>query len=186
VPRKTTSPSVHRIALIALLTATGVVIYVFEGVLPRPLPWVRPGLANVVTLVALELLGVWPAVLVASLRILLAALLLGTFGNVAFLFSVVGGACALLGMVVAYRWFKPPLSLVGVGLVGAFCHAVGQLAVAWAFLIRSAAVFAIASTLLLSAALAGLLVGLAAQSVARGMARVSSRSAVPSAPAGKE
>ncbi len=173
MPRKTTSPTVRQIASIAILAAAGVVVYVFEGLLPRPLPWVRPGLANVVTLVALELLGVWPAAIVALLRIVLSALLLGTFGNVAFLFSATGGACALAGMAGAHRWFKPPLSLVGVGLVGAFCHATGQLAVAWAFLVRSTAVFAIASSLLLSAALAGLVVGLAAQTTVKGLARVS-------------
>ena len=176
-PGNSALPRTRQLALVALLVATGIVVYIFEGVIPRPLPWVRPGLANVVTLVALELLGAWPAALVAALRILLAALLLGTFGNVSFLFSAAGGTCALAGMLVAHRWFVPPLSLVGVGLVGAFFHATGQLAVAWAILVRSPAVLGIASSLLLSAALAGLLVGVVAQSVVSGLERLSRRDA---------
>ena len=155
----------RRLAVLALLIGTGAVIHIFEGAVPRPLPWVRPGLANVVTLVTLELFGFGAAAVVAVCRILLASLLMGSFGNIAFAFSFTGGTLALLAMGTTLRYAVPPLSLVGVALTGAVAHAAGQLLVAWYFLVRSPAVAVLTPTVLLPAVLAGLIVGLIASAV---------------------
>jgi len=149
-----------RTALVSLLIAAGAAVYVFESAVPRPLPWIKPGLANVATLLALELFGFRTAAVVALGRVFVVSLVLGSFGNLAFAFSVSGAVCALLAMGAAQKWATPPLGICGVALTGATGHALGQLSVAWYFLVRGSAVLILLPSLLLSAAAAGLLVGL--------------------------
>ncbi|HOT97821.1 MAG TPA: Gx transporter family protein [bacterium] len=42
---------------LALLTADGLALSLFESVMPRPLPWIKPGLSRIATLAALYLHG---------------------------------------------------------------------------------------------------------------------------------
>ncbi|MDH5459307.1 MAG: Gx transporter family protein, partial [Nitrospinota bacterium] len=61
----------RRMATIALLVGLGVVLHRLEALLPLPTPWVKLGLANIMTLIALVFLGFRAAVEVTLLRILL-------------------------------------------------------------------------------------------------------------------
>ena len=66
-------------AVIALLVGLGVVLHRLEALLPLPTPWVKLGLANIMTLIALVFLGFRAAVEVTLLRVLLGSVLGGTF-----------------------------------------------------------------------------------------------------------
>ena len=46
----------RRMAVIALLVGLGVVLHRLEALLPLPTPWVKLGLANIMTLIALVFL----------------------------------------------------------------------------------------------------------------------------------
>ena len=72
--------SARATARLALLAAIAAVLQIAEGLIPRPLPWLRLGLANGVTLLALHRLGFGSACAVTIVRILLGALTLGTLG----------------------------------------------------------------------------------------------------------
>ena len=159
-------------SLVALLIASGAVIYIFESAIPRPLPWVKPGLANLVTLLALEVFGIKTAALVALGRVAVVSLVTGSFGNLGFAFSLSGAVLALLGMGLAKQWLCPPFGIAGIGLIGATGHALGQLGAAWFFLVRSPAVLILAPTLTLTAAITGLVVGLLAAVVLRSFGRI--------------
>jgi heptaprenyl diphosphate synthase len=81
---------------IAALAAVAIALQVLEAGIPSPIPGVKPGLANIVTLVALLMLG-WRAALALTLvRVCAASLLLGTFLSPAFWLSLMGGIAALL------------------------------------------------------------------------------------------
>jgi heptaprenyl diphosphate synthase len=150
------------VTLASLLIAAGAVIHAFESGLPRPLPWVKPGLANLVTLMALDLFGFRMACAVALGRVLVVSLLTGSFANLPFAFSLAGAVAALFAMGAVERWASPPFGLVGIALWGASGHALGQLTVAWVFLVKSQALLTLVPSFGLSAAAAGSLVGLVA------------------------
>ena len=48
----------EKIVLLGLFLALGMILALFEAYIPRPLPWAKPGLANVVALVTLYVFGI--------------------------------------------------------------------------------------------------------------------------------
>jgi heptaprenyl diphosphate synthase len=64
---------------IAFLVACASVLQILESLIPNPIPGVRLGLANMITLVALVDLGVGAAVEIAVLRTVCSSFILGTF-----------------------------------------------------------------------------------------------------------
>ena len=71
-----TTPEDHRIARLA---AFAIGLSVMEAVIPSPLPGIKPGLANIVTLLVLERFGLRAAVWVSLLRVVAGSLILGIF-----------------------------------------------------------------------------------------------------------
>lgn len=69
-------PSARRIARLGLLTAAALILSLLDGMIPLPLPWLKLGLANAVTLLLLLSRRRTDAVLCLTARILLGALLL--------------------------------------------------------------------------------------------------------------
>ena len=76
--KKPASPATA-IAILALLVAMGVLLHRVEAVLPLPSPWIKLGLSNIMTLVALVFLGFRDALTVTVLRVILGSVLAGTF-----------------------------------------------------------------------------------------------------------
>jgi heptaprenyl diphosphate synthase len=82
--------STRRLVFLSLLVALGTVLHVVEGMLlvPLPLPGVKLGLANIVTLFALHLYGFRAGMAVAMARVFLGSLLSGVF-----LFKCISKSC---------------------------------------------------------------------------------------------
>jgi heptaprenyl diphosphate synthase len=155
------SSPVSRLARLGLLTAAALVLSLVEASLPRPLPWMRLGLANAAVLVALLLLGAGPALAVSLVKVVLGGLLGGGFGGPAF---VIGGAAGLasLATMVLLRCLAPThLSPVGLSIAGAAAHQVTQLLVASGYL-GHPGLLALLPLSLTGGVVSGLLTGLAA------------------------
>jgi heptaprenyl diphosphate synthase len=120
-------------ARLAIFVAVATVLQIAESLVPKPVPWLRLGLANAVTLLVLLRSGAAPAAAVTGVRVLLGGLVLGTIGSPAFLLSAAGASAAWATMAAAVRVAMPPLSPLGVSVLGAAVHAGGQL-VAFSFL----------------------------------------------------
>ena len=84
----------RRVSLLGVLMALALALHVLEAQIPAPLPWVKPGLANLMTLVALLTLGWRSALLVTFLRVLIGSLLVGSFLGPGFLLSLAGAAAS--------------------------------------------------------------------------------------------
>jgi heptaprenyl diphosphate synthase len=111
--------SARTLARIGVLSAAAVATYVFEGLLPSPVPFARIGISNVFVVVALFGFDVREALLVNLVRVLAGSLLLGLALSPAFLFSLAGSMGAL-GVMALIRWKAvPPLSVVGASCAGA-------------------------------------------------------------------
>jgi heptaprenyl diphosphate synthase len=151
---------------LSLLAAAALSLFLFESILPSPVPWVRLGLANVMTVTVLFLYGVGPALLLTALRILLGSLLLGTFLSPAFFLAAAGGAASLGVMAIARRALVPPLGIVGVSVLGAAAHNAGQLGALTLLFLHDAEGLRLLPYLILSATLLGALTGLSARALA--------------------
>lgn len=121
---------------IALLSAYALALNGFETLIPSPIPWLKPGLANIVTLVTLHLYGFRAAITVTLIRTLLGSLFLGTFLGPAFFLSMGGGIAGTLAMGLVTALFPGLFSPLGVSLIGAFSHNMGQLFLAYLLFIQ--------------------------------------------------
>ena len=119
--------SVKKLALCAVLAALALGLSTLENLFPVslivPLPGVKLGLANIVTVFALYELGAPEALAILVTRCLLGGLFSGT--ATALLFSLLGGLCAMGVMILLKRSRR--LSVYGVSVGGAAAHNAGQI-----------------------------------------------------------
>ena len=150
-----------RVALLGLLTAIALTIFLLEAQLPPvvPIPGVKLGLANIVTVFAVFALGAWEGAAVLACRVFLGAVFAGNFSSI--LYSAAGGLCAILATVGAKRVLKEN-QLWAAGCLGAVAHSVGQLLAAVA-VTRTAAALSLPPVLVIISMFTGLFTGLCAQ-----------------------
>ena len=117
--------STNRITRGAVLAALALVLSLLEGTLPPllPLPGMKLGLANIVTLYALYAFGAVEAFVILLVRLILGAVFAGQI--TAFLYSFTGGTLAMLVMILMQRYSR--CSIYGVSVSGAAAHACGQI-----------------------------------------------------------
>ena len=119
-----------QLTLCAVLTAMALALSYLENFFPLslaiPIPGVKLGLANIVTVFALYVLGPGQAMLILLARCLLGAVFAGNMN--ALIFSLLGGVSAMLVMIGLSRWRR--LSVYGVSVGGAAAHNCGQIAAA--------------------------------------------------------
>lgn len=158
----TTTPEDHRIAW---LTALAVGIHLFESALPSPVPGVKPGLANIITVLVLIQFGWTTAAWVAGLRVLVGGLLLGTFLSPTFFLSLSGATGAVLALGLS-RWL-PGCGAVGHSVLAALAHMAAQVALAYALFIPHPGLLRLLPVLMTAAVLFGLVNGIIAAMILR-------------------
>ena len=158
-----------RIALIAALAAVALTIFVAESQIPPvlPIPGVKLGLSNIVTLVAMVLLGRREAFLVLAVRLILGSAFAGGFS--AFLFSAVGGLFAYLVMALLVGVFPEKLLWV-VSVFAALAHNAGQMLVA-VFVTGTPAIMIYILILAASGIITGVFTGIASMFLIRAVRR---------------
>lgn len=121
---------------IALLAAYAIGLHAIERLIPSPLPWLRFGLANIITLTAIILYGFRTGLMITLIRVFLGSLFLGTFLGPGFVMSLGGGTVSTIAMAGAYKTFRKAFSPFGLSLIGAFFHNLTQLTLAYLFFVR--------------------------------------------------
>ena len=149
-----------KIVLTALLSALALIVGFTESLFPLPLPGVKPGFANVFSLVALLLFGPIEAVSVAVVRLALAALISGNMFALAC--SAGGLLCSLPITILLYLKFPHLFSIPAISTASAAGFNMGQLAVV-VFITDEPAILIYLPLLLLTALPAGFAVGLLAE-----------------------
>jgi len=92
----------NQVYKIALLVAISCVLQISESLIPHPIPGLRLGMANMVTLVALVVLGFRPALEIAIFRTILSSIIMGTFMSPTFVLSLSGALISTLVMGFLY------------------------------------------------------------------------------------
>ena len=153
----------------AIMVALGVILHRLEALLPLPSPWIKLGLANLMTLVALVFLGFKEAVIVTFLRVVLGSILGGTFLGPTFFLSLAGGIAAILIMGMLYKIGKNYMSLIGISIFGAYTHTLATSLCVYYFLIRESSFFTLLPFFFSLALLTGILTGSIANTLTRQM-----------------
>ena len=120
---------VKKITQMAMLTAIALTIFMIEAQIPAlvPIPGVKLGLANIVTVFAFFALGPREAAMILFVRIFLGAVFAGNFSTI--LYSGAGGLLAIL-VTIGLRKILTHQQLWVAGAIGAIFHSIGQMAVA--------------------------------------------------------
>jgi len=162
----TTTHEDHKIALLAALAIT---IHIIESAFPSPLPGIKPGLANVITLFTFIKYGWKTALQVSLLRVIISSLLLGTFLSPTFLLSLSGALLSLISLILIQQPFRQ-FSLaeyqpgaVGYAIVASISHMSGQFLVAWYFFIPHPGLFKLLPIFITFAVILGIVSGIITQ-----------------------
>jgi len=145
IDAKKRSEAVH----IALLSAYAVGLHSIEAFIPTPVPWLRLGLANIITLTTLCLYGLRAGMTVTLTRVFVRSLLAGTFLGPAFVMSLGGGVVSTLVMWAMYSIFKRHLGIVSLSVFGALTHNIVQLFLAYFLFVRRIEAILIVSPIIL-------------------------------------
>lgn len=145
-----------RIALLGMFCALSVAISYIETLIPPivPVPGVKPGFSNIVTMFATVSLGLPYGLAVTMFKAVFALI---TRGVTAFMMSFCGGLLSLAVMWILFRFTKKSIGYIGIGVLSAISHNMGQLAVA--VVILGKAILYIAPVLMLSGIVCGALTG---------------------------
>ncbi len=145
----------RNISICAAFTALGILVSYLESfiVLPVRIPGMRIGLANIITLIALYLMGPLYAAIILVVRVILSALLFGSLTS--FVYSFTGASFAYFAMIIIKRF---AFSIYSVSVTGAVFHNIGQITAA-SVLMGSAYVFMYLPVLTLTGVIFGLLTG---------------------------
>jgi len=116
--------------VVALAAAVCLFLATIEYIIPRPLPFLRIGLANLPLLVALDLLPAGSFFLLVALKILGQSLIQGSLFSYLFVFSLSGSLASALVMWGTRKALGSRMSLVGVSILGALASNLAQLSLA--------------------------------------------------------
>ena len=153
--------STKKLTRMALLCAIALTIFMVEAQIPAPLPipGVKLGLSNIVTVFAVFVIGPGEAAAILFVRIFLGAVFAGNFSTI--LYSGAGGACAI-GITILMRKKLPQKQLWVAGILGAIAHSIGQMAAA-VTLTQTPSLLIYLPALIACSIITGLFTGLCAQ-----------------------
>lgn len=159
-----TTPDDHRIAQLAALAVS---LMWVEASLPTPIPGVKPGLANVVSLLVLRQYGFVTAAWVVMLRVVAGSLLIGSFLTPGFALSACGAMASLCMLKLAQYLPMRYFGAVSLSILAAFAHIAAQLLLVSWWLMPSVNVWMLTPLLAGVAWLGGLVNGLLAEHLLR-------------------
>ena len=136
-----------------------IALNIFEGQLP-PLPFnIRIGLANIIALITIEILGVKEMIIVNTMRVVIGTLMRGLFLSSTFFISLSGVALSSLVLVICH---KLKCSLLFTSVCSAIAHSLGQVLFV-CFLYKQPAMLAILPYLLAGSVGMGVITGIVAR-----------------------
>lgn len=153
--------NVKKLTRLALLAAIALTIFMVEAQIPAlvPIPGVKLGLANIVTVFTVFTLGPKEGAAVLFVRIFLGAVFAGNFSTI--FYSAAGGGCAI-AVTILLRKILTKKQLWVAGCLGAVAHSIGQMAMA-VLLTRTPSLLVYLPVMIAISIVTGLFTGLCAQ-----------------------
>jgi heptaprenyl diphosphate synthase len=148
-----------KMAYMSLMIGYSLILYIIEIYIPNPLivifPGAKLGLTNIITLTSLVIFGLKDTFIIVSIRVLMSSIFTGPISYL--MFSIVGAYLSLMFMTIALKTNK--FSLIGVSVIGAIGHNIGQLIVA-SLIIKNSMVFGYLPYMLIASIITGIFVGI--------------------------
>ena len=153
--------NIRKITRMGILTAIALTIFMVEAQIPAlvPIPGIKLGLSNIVTVFAVFLLGGKEAAAILFARIFLGAIFSGQFGTI--FYSAAGGFLAWL-TAIALKQVLTEKQIWVAGCLGAIAHSIGQMIVA-ILLTSTPGLVIYLPVMILCSIITGLFTGLCAQ-----------------------
>lgn len=151
---------------LTFLTALCLFFSAVEFAIPKPVPFLRLGLANLAIILSFFMLKPWQSIVLIALKVFVQNLISGTLFSYTILFSVAGSFASGLAMLALFKLLydcpKPKISLVGICLAGSLFNCLAQLSVSYILLFAQNTKY-IAPVFLGLSFITGLLLGLFAE-----------------------
>lgn len=159
-----------QLVLISLMAALSLGLYALESLIPPivPVPGVKLGIANVITLICLYILGTKAAFGVLLIRVFLSSLLFGQ--PVSLVYSLFGGILSFVTMVALKKVFCQS-NIWAISVFGAFGHNLGQI-IAAVIITSEFMVAYYFLFLIISSVITGVFTGLCAQSAIKKLEKI--------------
>ncbi len=152
----------REMVFLSLLIAMAIVLSYFERFIPFSwnIPGMKLGLANVITIAAFYFFNKKKVFAIVVIRVVLTSLLVGSV--MSFFYSLLGGLLSFIGMAIIHQFFYKWVSPIGISIVGAVLHNIGQLIVL-TIVARSVTIaFSYAPFIIIAGVATGLFVGVTA------------------------
>ena len=147
---------------IAFFSALCMFLSMIEYAIPKPLPFMRLGIANMGIMLALYVLPIRQVLFLTLIKVFLQALISGTFFSYIFLFSFLGSFSSAFVMILSKNLFKSKISFLGICLSGALANNLCQILLSYLMIFRSSTSY-IAPILLISGFISSFVLGLFTQ-----------------------
>ena len=146
---------------LGMLLSISLIIFCVEAQIPPivPIPGIKLGLSNIITVYALIKLGKIDALKILSLRIILASIFAGQ--AVSFIYSLSGALSSYIAMCFFSKFLSEKQIWI-LSIIAAISHNLGQICAA-IFLIKNNAVIYYLPFLMISGIIAGAFTGLSTQ-----------------------
>ena len=157
-----------KITLSGIFIAMAMVLSFIESLIPMNfgIPGVKLGLANIVSLTALFVLGPIYAIAIQIGRVVLTALM---FGNMAgLLYSLSGGILSIAAMILLFKIKRPFFGIIAISVLGAVFHNIGQITAA-SLIVQDLRISYYLPILMLSGVVTGVFVGLICKYLIKGL-----------------
>ena len=150
-----------KLTLLSLLTAIALTIFMVEAQIPplTPIPGIKMGLSNIVTVFIVFAMGPKEAAAVLFVRVFLGAVFAGNFSTI--FYSGAGGLCAIL-TTIGLRKILTQKQLWVAGVCGALAHSIGQMAMAIT-LLATPGLIAYLPVMIIASIISGTFTGFCAQ-----------------------
>lgn len=150
----------RKITQLSMLLSLGVVLNIVENLFPvlgGQIPGMKIGIANVVILFTLYTYGLKDALTLSVLRVFLVGILLTGIFSPTFFFSISGALLSILMMYLVKKITN--LSIIGVSIIGAISHSLGQVLMAIVILNTDSIIYYLPWLLLVSIP-SGIIIGI--------------------------
>lgn len=163
---------------VAVLVAISCVLQISESLIPNPIPGLKLGLANIITLIVLFRMGFKYALEIAIFRTVLSSFIMGTFLSPAFILSLSGavGSTFVMGSLL---WLSRntvfKTGIIVISIIGALVHNIVQLYTAYGILLHHRGIFMFLPWLCTGSVIMGWLTGTVSQNVCRNLRDIEER-----------
>ena len=137
--KKLTQSLIKNKETLPLLAACCIFLSMIEYIIPKPVIFMRYGIANIPIMISLKIFTPSMTIALVLLKIIGQGIITGTIFSYIFLFSLSGSLASGLAMIFIYKLFKNRISMIGVSVTGAFASNIIQLIVAKYFIFGKAA-----------------------------------------------